>query len=167
MHPCYFFYKNTCKICCAAWPESLWVSDCITQGIRASLVWYQQITCHLSGRAAKENVVVLWTVWTGWWPCCVLKLSQITHPADSCSVKLSRGCKDVNPACLSECAATLSNNLLLLRSRISTQHHRKNSCKSFFQKAAIVNSVCIRTQVCVCMYVYLIVEATEHIVNEA
>lgn len=23
MHPCYFFYKNTCKIRCAAWPESL------------------------------------------------------------------------------------------------------------------------------------------------
>lgn len=165
MHPCYFFYKNTCKIRCTVWPESLWVSDCTPQGIRVSLVWYQLLTCHLSGRAAKGNILMLWTVWTDWWPYS--NFSQITYPADSCLEKLSRWCKDVNPSCLSEVHCNSKIQFTAATSLISTQHHRKNSCKGFFQKAAVVNSICIHTPVCMCIYVCMyIVEAAKHIINE-
>lgn len=131
------------------WPESLWVSDCIPQGFRVSLVWYQLLTCHLSGRAAKEKVLVLWTVWTDWRPCCVLKLSQITHPADSCSVKLGGGCKDVH---FQKYAAALSYNLLLPLHGFQHSTTGKTVVKLLAKSCCCEFHMHIHTGVCVCMY---------------
>lgn len=41
------------KICCVAWPGSLWALGCIPQGIGVSLVWYSLLTFHLGWEGSK------------------------------------------------------------------------------------------------------------------